>query len=63
MFIEKTIQGYYKLAHMHLSNKELYIYNNKEEKKERQFVMLTPRTFVKGFSYKFGHNNETSIVV
>ena len=58
MFIEKTIQGYYKVSYMRVSNKELYIYNNKDENKERQFIMLTPRTFVKGYSHKFGDNNE-----
>ena len=34
---------------MCLSNKELYIYNNKGDKKEKLVVMLTPGVFVKGY--------------
>ena len=38
---------------MCLSNKELYIYNSKGDKKEKLMVMLTSGVFVKGHLEKF----------
>ena len=47
----KMAHSYYKESYMVLTNKELYLYQDKDQPKYTQMILLTPGVFIKSLSY------------